>query len=278
MALTPGADNVNTGSINEADVNLDILTMSQTLIPATHRRVQVDAAGGNVALELPVADPSIANVVFFIKRYDSSFSITDLTLNASNTQTIDGSTDTINLGNLESIEVMCDGAEWHIISSMYSNGFPNYPGEMYDSSGVDVPIDLAFSKVTWDQISIDRSNGEYTLDLAQDEISFDKADGKRVYEISVKVSCRSTSTVGAQRTSVELMPYLGADSAEIPILYKSLRTYVRETTDPGDTAVSLSGSLLVQPNNGDKFFFEIRKDKTTACSYDRRYIYIKRVC
>jgi len=118
MSLTTGNDLVATDATHEQDVNIIELVASQTLIPATHRRVTVDTTAGSVILPLPPASSS-GGVVFFVHR---SVTISNtLSLVPDGSDLINGSNDSISLPNLyDWIEVISNGISWMIINESAS--------------------------------------------------------------------------------------------------------------------------------------------------------------
>lgn len=115
MALTRGADQVSTDPTHEQDVDIPTIVASGSLLPATHRCVQVDATGANVNLNLPAANLSNKVTFYIIRTVTESNTIN---LNPLGGDLINGSNASIAMVNLfDFIEVRSDGVEWFVLNT-----------------------------------------------------------------------------------------------------------------------------------------------------------------
>lgn len=74
--------------------------------------VLADANGGAITVNLP-ASASNTHKTYTIKKIDSSGNA--VTLDGNGSETIDGSTTHALSGQYDSVTIVCDGTEWHII-------------------------------------------------------------------------------------------------------------------------------------------------------------------
>lgn len=89
-----------------------ITSISDTLVSTDHIvLVDDDTASGAVTINLPAA-AGIANVIYKIKKLGTTGNVT---IAANGAETIDGSTILVLTTQYESVTIVCDGTEWHII-------------------------------------------------------------------------------------------------------------------------------------------------------------------
>lgn len=92
----------------------DIASRTGTYGPTRMAGTEVilgDASGGAVTVNLPASSGNKA--MFVIKKIDSSANT--VTVDGNSTETIDGSTTAVLRRQYESITLVCDGSNWHII-------------------------------------------------------------------------------------------------------------------------------------------------------------------
>ena len=85
---------------------------SNTTLDTTHHVVTCDASGGAFTVTLP-ASSGITGRVYHIKKTDSSGNAVTVDGNAA--ETIDGAATAALSAQYESIQISCDGSNWHII-------------------------------------------------------------------------------------------------------------------------------------------------------------------
>jgi hypothetical protein len=83
-----------------------------TTLDATHHVVTCDASGSAFAVTLPAAN-GIAGRMYHIKKIDSSGNTVTVDANAS--ETIDGDTTKVIATQYDSMMIVCDGSNWHIV-------------------------------------------------------------------------------------------------------------------------------------------------------------------
>jgi len=91
--------------------NISTITSSTTLT-ATHYVVLCNATSGNITITLPAASNNNRRI-YNIKKTDSTGN--SITIDGNASETIDGTlTKSLNL-QYESLTIICDGSNWHII-------------------------------------------------------------------------------------------------------------------------------------------------------------------
>ncbi len=85
---------------------------SATTLNTTHHVVTCDASGGAFTVTLPAANGA-AGRMYHVKKIDSSGNAVTVDANAS--ETIDGDTTKIVSTQYDSMMIVCDGSNWHIV-------------------------------------------------------------------------------------------------------------------------------------------------------------------
>jgi hypothetical protein len=83
-----------------------------TTLDSSHHAVTCDASGGAFTVTLPAAS-GLAGRMYHIKKIDSSGNAVTVDGNAS--ETIDGDTTKVISVQYDSMMIICDGSNWHII-------------------------------------------------------------------------------------------------------------------------------------------------------------------
>ena len=91
----------------------DIVSISSaTTLSETHHVVLCNASGGAFTVTLP-ASSGVLGRIYHIKKTDSSANA--VTVDGNSSETIDGGTTATISTEFESIMIICDGSNWHII-------------------------------------------------------------------------------------------------------------------------------------------------------------------
>lgn len=105
-------DGAGTISFATRSVNATAKTSAYTLT-ATDYVILADASGGAFTLTLPSAVTVGNGKRFILKKVDSSF--TQVTVDTTSSQTIDGATSTTLATQYETLTLVSDGANWHVL-------------------------------------------------------------------------------------------------------------------------------------------------------------------
>ena len=111
--------------------------------------------------------------------------------------------------------------------------------------------------ITLDTTEIDGSGSEYTIDLANNQIEFDAADGSKVYEVTMDANYLLTGqgTGGATRSYGSIKARLDA----VDVAYSEMWCYIREWQGGtnGDPSNGRSTTFHVQPALDDVMDFRL---------------------
>lgn len=90
---------------------------------ATDQVILCNATSGAITVNLPAA-ASYSGKVLIVKKTDSSFNA--VTLDGNSTETIDGSETTTLNTQYESVTIVCDGSNWHVLDRKTSTPWTSY--------------------------------------------------------------------------------------------------------------------------------------------------------
>jgi hypothetical protein len=71
-----------------------------------------DATSGSITITLPPVD-EVTGIIYHVKKVDNS--VNTITIDANSSETIDGATTQVISTQYDSIHIVSDGTDWHII-------------------------------------------------------------------------------------------------------------------------------------------------------------------
>ena len=145
------------------------------------------------------------------------------------------------------------------------------PAQMIDNTNAQSIASGPAEILLFDNVKF--SDSEYTLDPITGKLTFNNADGIKIYEISYKSCVDGVDATGsASRATVTIRALL--DTVEI--LEAEYCVYLREDAYDS-TNTSASVSFFVQPTSGQVLTLSIEKNKDSTCEATNRFLNVKRI-
>jgi hypothetical protein len=121
---TPSDGTVTKAKLAAGALSGDVVSITgATTLTSSHDVVLASSSGGAFQIDLPAA-ASNADKIMIIKKTSSDLNA--ITIEGNGAETIDGATSTTLNTQYESIEIVCDGSNWHIVKRHIPSVWTSY--------------------------------------------------------------------------------------------------------------------------------------------------------